>query len=286
MTDSKNPQPEASAATEAAPQQAAQAEAAGKPARRTTARRTARKTAEKTVEKSVEKAGAPVAPKIVDVDDPSLYINREISWIEFDRKVLETAADPTVPLLQRVQFLAIFFNNLDEFYMVRVMNLQRQARMGAEPTGADRMPPARQLTEIRRKVTEMLEVAEDLWLKTLKPALEKKDIKFGRYSQLSPKRRSALDRYFDRQIFPILTPQAVDAGHPFPMISNTSINFVVELEGVHADEPGKVRFGRVKCPNNVPRFLFLPEDADETTVLDVRSREGTIIMVEDLIMQL
>ena len=285
MTDSKNPQPEASAATEAAPQQAAQAEAAGKPARRTTARRTARKTAEKTVEKSVEKAGAPVAPKIVDVDDPSLYINREISWIEFDRKVLETAADPTVPLLQRVQFLAIFFNNLDEFYMVRVMNLQRQARMGAEPTGADRMPPARQLTEIRRKVTEMLEVAEDLWLKTLKPALEKKDIKFGRYSQLSPKRRSALDRYFDRQIFPILTPQAVDAGHPFPMISNTSINFVVELEGVHADEPGKVRFGRVKCPNNVPRFLFLPEDADETTVLDVRSREGTIIMVEDLIMQ-
>ena len=142
MTDSKNPQPEASAATEAAPQQAAQAEAAGKPARRTTARRTARKTAEKTVEKSVEKAGAPVAPKIVDVDDPSLYINREISWIEFDRKVLETAADPTVPLLQRVQFLAIFFNNLDEFYMVRVMNLQRQARMGAEPTGADRMPPA------------------------------------------------------------------------------------------------------------------------------------------------
>ena len=141
MTDSKNPQPEASAATEAAPQQAAQAEAAGKPARRTTARRTARKTAEKTVEKSVEKAGAPVAPKIVDVDDPSLYINREISWIEFDRKVLETAADPTVPLLQRVQFLAIFFNNLDEFYMVRVMNLQRQARMGAEPTGAD-SPPA------------------------------------------------------------------------------------------------------------------------------------------------
>ena len=285
MTDSKNPQPEASAATEATPQQAAQAETADKPARRTTARRTARKTAEKTVEKSVEKAGDPVAPKIVDVDDPSLYINREISWIEFDRKVLETAADPTVPLLQRVQFLAIFFNNLDEFYMVRVMNLQRQARMGAEPTGADRMPPARQLTEIRRKVTEMLEVAEDLWLKTLKPALEKKDIKFGRYSQLSPKRRSALDRYFDRQIFPILTPQAVDAGHPFPMISNTSINFVVELEGVHADEPGKVRFGRVKCPNNVPRFLFLPEDADETTVLDVRSREGTIIMVEDLIMQ-
>ena len=99
------------------------------------------------------------------------------------------------------------------------------------------------------------------------------------------KRRTALDRYFDNEIFPILTPQAVDAGHPFPMISNTSINFVVELESVHSDVPGKKRFGRVKCPNNVPRFLFLPEDADETTVLDLHVREGTIIMVEDLIMQ-
>ena len=109
MTDSKNPQPEASAATEAAPQQAAQAEAAGKPARRTTARRTARKTAERPLKSPLKKPGLPSPPKIVDVDDPSLYINREISWIEFDRKVLETAADPTVPLLQRVQFLAIFF---------------------------------------------------------------------------------------------------------------------------------------------------------------------------------
>lgn len=281
MPDSLTSKTEATVATDAAPQQPAPAEAAEAsaktPARRSAARRTPAR-------KAAEKAPAPVSPD-VDLDDPSLYINREISWIEFDRKVLETAADPTVPLLERVKFLSIFFNNLDEFYMVRVMNLQRQARMGTEPTGADRMPPARQLAEIRRKVSEMLEVAEDLWLKTLKPALEKKDIKFGRYAQLSPKRRSALDRYFDRQIFPILTPQAVDAGHPFPMISNTSINFVVELEGVHADEPGKVRFARVKCPNNVPRFLFLPEDADETTVLDVSSREGTIIMVEDLIMQ-
>ena len=245
-----------------------------RPARRTSTRRTAK---------------APVAPvaettALRDVDDPALYINREISWIEFDRKVLETAADPYVPLLERVKFLSIFFNNLDEFYMVRVMNLQRQARMGAEPTGADKMPPAEQLAEIRRKVDEMLATAETLWLKTLKPALESKDIKFGRYAELPPKRRTALDRYFDREIFPILTPQAVDAGHPFPMISNTSINFVVELESYHSDEPGKKRFGRVKCPANLPRFLFLPEDADETTLLDVYAREGTIIMVEDLIM--
>ena len=95
--------------------------------------------------------------------DPRLYINREISWIEFDRKVLETAMDKRVPLLDRVKFLAIFSNNLDEFYMVRVMNLQRQARSGVAPTGADQMPPARQLSEIRRRVQEMLDAAEVLW---------------------------------------------------------------------------------------------------------------------------
>ena len=250
-----------------------------KPVRRTTTRRAPRKPA------VAPQVAVPEAKPVHDVDDPALYINREISWIEFDRKVLETAADPSVPLLERVKFLSIFFNNLDEFYMVRVMNLQRQARSGAEPTGADKMPPTEQLAEIRRKVTEMLDVAEKLWLKTLKPELEAKDIKFGRYADLPKKRRTALDRYFDNEIFPILTPQAVDAGHPFPMISNTSINFVVELESVHSDVPGKKRFGRVKCPNNVPRFLFLPEDADETTVLDLHVREGTIIMVEDLIMQ-
>lgn len=249
-----------------------------KPVRRTT-RRTPRKPT------TAPQAMASEVKPLPDVDDPALYINREISWIEFDRKVLETAAAPSVPLLERVKFLSIFFNNLDEFYMVRVMNLQRQARSGAEPTGADKMPPTEQLAEIRRKVTEMLDVAEKLWLKTLKPELEAKDIKFGRYADLPKKRRTALDRYFDNEIFPILTPQAVDAGHPFPMISNTSINFVVELESVHSDVPGKKRFGRVKCPNNVPRFLFLPEDADETTVLDLHVREGTIIMVEDLIMQ-
>ncbi len=253
--------------------------APAKPVRRTTTRRAPRKPA------VAPQVAVPEAKPVPDVDDPALYINREISWIEFDRKVLETAADPSVPLLERVKFLSIFFNNLDEFYMVRVMNLQRQARSGAEPTGADKMPPTEQLAEIRRKVTEMLDVAEKLWLKTLKPELEAKDIKFGRYADLPKKRRTALDRYFDNEIFPILTPQAVDAGHPFPMISSTSINFVVELESVHSDVPGKKRFGRVKCPNNVPRFLFLPEDADETTVLDLHVREGTIIMVEDLIMQ-
>ena len=220
---------------------------------------------------------------IKGLDDPSLYINRELSWLEFDRKVLETAMDKKVPLLDRVKFLSIFYNNLDEFYMVRVRNIQTQARSGVAPTGADKVPPIRQLAEIRRKVMEMLDQAEDLWFKELKPAMEVKDIEFLKYDSLSAAKQAMLDRYFDTEIFPILTPQAVDAGRPFPMISNTSINFVIELENNQEDVADKVRFARVKCPSSVPRFLFVPENDANLEKWDVQCREGRIVMVEDLI---
>jgi polyphosphate kinase len=217
------------------------------------------------------------------LSDPSLYVNREISWIEFDRKVLETAMDPEIPLLNRVLFLSIFFNNLDEFYMVRVMNLQRQARSGAEPTGPDKIPAAKQLVEIRRRVADLVAEAEELWLGVLKPELEKKGIRFGSYARLSPKQREWLDQYFDEDIFPILTPQAVDAGHPFPMISNTSINFVIELTENEKNSE-KIHFARLKCPNNVPRFLFISEKEERAfPPMDGHCSEGTVIMVEDLI---
>ena len=238
----------------------------------------------KTARREPEKK-KPVAAVSVDLRDPALYLNREISWIEFDRKVLETAQDKKVPLLDRVKFLAIFFNNLDEFYMVRVMNLQRQARSGVAPTGADKMPPARQLAEIRRRVTGMLETAESLWLEELKPALEKKDLTFVKYGDLSPKQKSAVNRYFDEQILPVLTPQAVDAGRPFPLISNTSLNFVIELVPADGEDEAGVRFARVKCPNNVPRLLFLPDDMDKAEGLTFQCGEDTnrILLVEDLI---
>lgn len=217
------------------------------------------------------------------LDAPSLYINRELSWIEFDRKVLETAQDMQVPLLQRVSFLSIFYNNLDEFFMVRVKNLQRQARIGANPTGADKTPATKILREIRRRVLAMLDVAEELWFKELKPALYKKGIRFCTYDALSAKHRAFLDRYFETEIFPILTPQAVDAGHPFPLVSNISRNFVVELESEQDDGDDRTSFARVKCPNNVPRFLFVPENIDETSTFGVASRDCSILMIEDLI---
>lgn len=248
--------------------------------------KSSRKTAAKKTTSSAKKTTKAVkeekTPAAVNLDSPSLYTNREISWIEFDRKVLETAEDRKVPLLDRVKFLAIFFNNLDEFYMVRVMNLQRQARSNVLPTGPDKMPPAKQLVEIRRRVGELLDEAEELWLKDLKPALEKKDVHFITYDELTGVRRQMVDKYFETEILPVLTPQGVDAGRPFPMISSRSINFVIELRSTDPSDE-KSYFARLKNPNNVPRFLFVPKDLTGEETIDFASGDGDILMMEDLV---
>ena len=245
-------------------------------------RKTVIKKATAPAKKTTKVAKEEKAPVAVDLDSPSLYTTREISWIEFDRKVLETAEDRKVPLLDRVKFLAIFFNNLDEFYMVRVMNLQRQARSNVLPTGPDKMPPAKQLTEIRRRVGELLDEAEELWLKELKPALEKKDVHFITYDELTGVRRQMVDKYFETEILPVLTPQGVDAGRPFPMISSRSINFVIELRSTDPSDE-KSYFARLKNPNNVPRFLFVPKDLTGEETVDFASGDGDILMMEDLV---
>lgn len=259
------------------PKTAAVKTAPVKSSRKTAAKKTT--SAAKKTTKAVKEEKAPAA---VNLDSPSLYTNREISWIEFDRKVLETAEDRKVPLLDRVKFLAIFFNNLDEFYMVRVMNLQRQARSNVLPTGPDKMPPAKQLIEIRRRVGELLDEAEELWLKELKPALEKKDVHFITYDELTGVRRQMVDKYFETEILPVLTPQGVDAGRPFPMISSRSINFVIELRSTDPSDE-KSYFARLKNPNNVPRFLFVPKDLTGEETIDFASGDGDILMMEDLV---
>lgn len=243
-----------------------------------------KRTTKTTKARAAKRATAkPAAGAGTDLSDPSLYINRELSWVEFDRKVLETALDKKVPLLDRVKFLSIFQNNLDEFFMVRVRNLQTQARSGAAPTGADKVPPAKQLSEIRKRVLQMLDVAEDLWFKDLKPELAQKDIRFVSYESLRGHKKALLDDYFDSEIFPVLTPQAVDAGRPFPMISNTSMNFVIELEPRAAGLSDKVRFARLKCPDNVPRFLFVPRNDADIEGWSITGGTGDIVMMEELI---
>lgn len=233
---------------------------------------------------SLESAPPPLPPVegVPDLSDPLLYINRELNWIEFDRKVLEEACDLSVPLLEQLKFLAIFHNNLDEFFMVRVANIIRQYKMGAASTSADGLPPVKQLAEIRRRVLGMLARAQNHWKNKLAPELAKKDIAIRRWKNLSAKQKTFLEGYFDNEIYPILTPQAIDAGHPFPTISNLSLNFIVELEA--AD--GSMRYARLKCPNNMPRFIFVPrtkESAYAELGFNSSGRDDDIILLEDLI---
>ncbi len=220
--------------------------------------------------------------KEVDLTEPQLYTNREISWLAFDKKVMETAADPSVPLLERLKFFSIFFNNLDEFYMVRVKNLQQQARRGIMSTAADGLTAAQLLKQIRDITQAMLDEAEALWHESLVPALKDAGIRFVTYSDLTAKEKALADDFFEHEVFPTLTPQSVDAGHPFPLISNTSINFVIELLGTHQSVTGLTRFARLKCPNNLPRFLYFDRQGNNP-VLHTHPDGERILCLEDLI---
>ena len=218
-----------------------------------------------------------------DPDCPDLYLNREINWLDFDAKVLDEAADTRLPLLEQLKFLAIFYNNLDEFFMVRVANILRQYRSGAASSSPDRMTPAKQLAEIRRRALILLARAQEHWRKRLAPQLVERGVRLVRYGDLSEKQRRFLDGYFRNEIYPILTPQAIDPGHPFPTISNTSLNFIIRLRS----RDGVTRFARLKCPNNVSRFIFVPRNKEAKTYASLgfsaNVRDDDILLLEDLI---
>ncbi len=207
----------------------------------------------------------PAAPrrqraKAPDLDDPKLYINRELSWLEFNRKVLEEALDPSSPLLERVKFLSIFSSNLDEFFMIRVAGLRRQLAAGVLTAPPDGMTPAEQLTVLHKRLAPMLKAAAGSWTEDLKPKLGDASIKILAYKDLKNKQRKLLRRHFKSEIFPALTPLAFDPGHPFPHISNLSINLAVVINHPGGEE----RLARLKVPHFFPRLLRIPtEDTAE-----------------------
>src|ERR1022692_2726734 len=178
-----------------------------------------------------------LAPALPALDDPSLYINRELSWLAFNRRVLEEALDPAVPLLERIKFLAIFAGNLDEFFMVRVGGLQQKVGAGiAVGSGADRMAPRDQLDAISQNVRDMLQASYECLRGQLLPALEKEGIFLRIDKNLHDKQKDALSATFRRDIFPVLTPLAIDPGHPFPHLLNKSLNLAVLLKRPRATE--------------------------------------------------
>jgi polyphosphate kinase len=200
-----------------------------------------------------ESSGLKGAPSL---DHPSLFINRELSWLEFNRRVLEEAGDHTHPLLERVKFLSIFSNNLDEFFMIRVAGLQRQLARGALEAPPDGMSPALQLREIHRVLEPMLKEQSDLWERDLVLDLRESGIHILPYGDLPPGEKALLREYFRKEVYPVLTPLAFDPSHPFPFISNLSLNLAVILK--HPPS-GKENFARVKVPTNLfPRLIQIP----------------------------
>ena len=202
---------------------------------------------------------SPAVPELVlppALSDPALYLNRELSWLAFNGRVLGEAADPSQPLLERVKFVAITYSNLDEYYMVRVSGLQQQVAAGMTDVSPDGMTSAEQLTVLRAWVGPMLADAADLFQNELRPALKSAGIEIADYAQLSKAQQKSLKGYFERDVFPVLTPLALGPGHPFPHISNLSLNLAVVVRDPELGE----RFARMKIPGVLPRFVPCPGD--------------------------
>ena len=184
-----------------------------------------------------------------------LFFNRELSWLDFNSRVLELAEDDGIPLLERVKFLAIFATNLDEFFMKRVGGLQRQRAARVSSRTIDGLTPEEQLSLIHAKVRPMLDRQIRCWYEQLHPKLKKAGIRICRYAELDEADRAVADDFFRRHVFPILTPLAVDPGHPFPFISNLTKSLGVMIEHPATAERS---FVRIKLPENLPRWIPLP----------------------------
>ena len=187
--------------------------------------------------------------------DADRYLDRELSWLAFNQRVLELAEDPNLYLLERVNFLAIFASNLDEFFMVRVAGLKRRIATGLAVTSSSGLSPQDVLSKISAEAHRLQERHAGLFIDVIKPAMKDQGIRIVRWSALETEEKSALHEYFQNQIFPVLTPLAVDPAHPFPYISGLSLNLAVVVRNI---ETGKEHFARVKVPPLLPRFVRIP----------------------------
>jgi polyphosphate kinase len=190
--------------------------------------------------------------------DQADLINRDLSWLEFNRRVLEEAKDPSVPLLERVKFLAIFSSNLDEFFMVRVAGLKRQAS-GHRPDDLDGIAPDEILREISRRVHELTEEQHACFLDTILPRLSEAGIHLVRLEEMTGEQERCLEEFFQRTLYPIVTPLAIDPGHPFPYLANRTLSLVVSLQTKIASSLPHTELSIVHIPGQVvPRFIQLP----------------------------
>jgi polyphosphate kinase len=203
-----------------------------------------------------EQRGTIVPPMSDAFPRTERYLNRELSWLEFNARVLAIAEDRSQRLLERVKFLSIFGSNLDEFFQVRVAGLQEQREAGVVTAAPDGMTPEQQLAAIRVRVRELSSRVDVLWRDDLLGALEKERIWVVGWEGLDDEEREHLASLFRERIFPVLTPLSVDPAHPFPYVSSLSLNLAAL---VRDPSTGERRFARVKVPPLLPRFLALPD---------------------------
>ncbi|GAB4528198.1 MAG: polyphosphate kinase 1 [Anaerolineales bacterium] len=206
------------------------------------------------------------APPELDLDNPALYINREVGLLNFQFRVLEEAQDPTTPLLERIKFIAILGSNMDEFFMVRVGGLQLLAESGVLELSNDGLTPAEQLADIRKLAANLMEAQRTCLQKEILPALREQGIFLLDYDELNETQKNNADRYFHEVVFPILTPLGFDPGHPFPHISNLSLNLGVLIR----TPDGNKHFVRIKVPNTLPRLVPLKRSSGSVR------RDGTV----------
>jgi len=204
----------------------------------------------------VTSAEQPRPPGERDLADPWLYLNREISWLQFNDRVLALAGDPETPLLERLRFLSIFATNLDEFFMVRVSGLREQVEAGVATRGSDGWTPTETLEAIGKYIGPAIEAQTRCFLEEVLPALEEAGIHLADVADLDRQDRDYLREYFQDQVFPVLTPLAVDPGHPFPYLSNLSLSLAVTVRDPASHRP---LFARVKVPDILPRFVPLAD---------------------------
>src|SRR5215510_16305792 len=192
---------------------------------------------------------------VADLHDSRLYINRELSWLAFNERVLDNARRDVHPLLERIKFLAIAANNLDEFYMIRVATLTRQHRAGLSTISPDGLSIGEQLAAVRARAQRMLLDIADCWTTTLRPLLEAAGIRVLDPDRWTDAIKKHVADHFNANVCPVLTPLAFDPGHPFPYMSNRSMSFAVVVE-----DRGRTKFARVKVPDVLPRFIAVPRE--------------------------
>jgi polyphosphate kinase len=209
------------------------------------------------------------------------YGDRELSWLAFNQRVLELAEDPSIPLLERVRFLAIFSSNLDEFFMVRVAGLQRRMDARMAVPAASGMTPRHLMDAIQARSHELVDRQVECFETAIRPALAREGITLLRWDQLEDQEQERLGKYFRKQIYPVLTPLAVDPTHPFPYIRGLSLNLAIIL----SDDNGKKHFARVKIPETLPRFIAVDAKGKprQPAVADLGKGPTSFVPIEDVV---